>query len=136
MKKTRKIFTLSILGLTLGTAIPVLANSGKTIKSYNIILPRIGNSTTGNIIKVNKSAGINNNQSIGGGKTLNTSIKRASNGSDITPSLKIGSGSRVAFNYNGGNSNYVGANTKLSMASGLLNVVRIQTQGSWSPDDK
>ncbi|HEV1983245.1 TPA: hypothetical protein VYQ26_002161, partial [Streptococcus pneumoniae] len=56
----------------------------RQIGDYDLTLPRWGSDTTSELEKENASAGINNNDSTGGGKTLNTSIRSAYSGSDIT----------------------------------------------------
>lgn len=56
----------------------------RQIGNYDLTLPRWGSDTTSELEKENASAGINNNDSTGGGKRLNTSIRSAYSGSDIT----------------------------------------------------
>lgn len=102
---------------------------------YNVTLPRQGASTTGYAKKENDSRGVNSNTAIGGNKNLNTAIRRTSNGVDITPVYTLASGSRIIMSYSGGGSSYKGAGTTLALASKLGNSVRIQCQGSWSPDE-
>ena len=80
------------------------------------------------------SVQINNNYSTGGGKTLNTSIRSAYSGADITTVYQLSSGSRIVMYYNGGGDNYIGSDTRLAMAPQFGNHVRIHTSGSWSPD--
>lgn len=57
----------------------------RQIGNYDLTLPRWGSDTTSELEKENASAGINNSDSTGGGKRLNTSIRSAYSGSDITP---------------------------------------------------
>lgn len=130
-----KILTAStIFVITAGLGISASAVS-RTVRGYNVTLPRQGASTSGYAVKANNSKGINNNSAIGGNKHLNTAIRRTSNNTDITPVYTLTPGSRIALNYKGGGSAYRGAGTTLSLSSKLGNLVRIQAQGSWSPDE-
>ncbi|VQJ09223.1 Uncharacterised protein [Streptococcus pneumoniae] len=106
----------------------------RQIGDYDLTLPRWGSDTTSELEKENASAGVNNNDSTGGGKRLNTSIRSAYSGSDITPVYSLGSGSRIVMYYNGGGDNYIGSGTRLAMAPQFGNHVRIHTSGSWNPD--
>ncbi|MFR9406123.1 hypothetical protein ACLVT7_13480, partial [Streptococcus pneumoniae] len=81
----------------------------RQIGNYDLTLPRWGSDTTSELEKENASAGINNNDSTGGGKRLNTPIRSAYSGSDITPVYSLGSGSRIVMYYNGGGDNYIGS---------------------------
>ncbi len=49
----------------------------RQIGDYDLTLPRWGSDTTSELEKENASAGINNSDSTGGGKRLNTSIRSA-----------------------------------------------------------
>lgn len=62
----------------------------RQIGNYDLTLPRWGSDTTSELEKENASAGINNSDSTGGGKRLNTSIRSAYSGSDITPVYSLG----------------------------------------------
>ena len=106
----------------------------RQVGDYDLTLPRFHSDTTSALEKENASAGINNNDSTGGGKTLNTSIRSAYSGADITPMYQLSSGSRIVMYYNGGGDNYIGSDTRLAMAPQFGNHVRIHTSGSWSPD--
>lgn len=106
----------------------------REIASYGLVLPRIGASTTGWLTKTNASGAVNNNESTGGGKNLNTAIRNAYSNTDITPTYNLSSGSRIIMDYNGGGRHYIYSNTTLALASQFGNLVKIQTQGTWSPD--
>ncbi|HGP8660919.1 TPA: hypothetical protein ACLXCH_001224 [Streptococcus pneumoniae] len=127
--KRRKIYSLFCV-VTIASSLFLPTVLARQIGDYDLTLPRWGSDTTSELEKDNASAGINNNDSTGGGKTLNTSIRSAYSGSDITPV----SGSRIVMYYNGGGDNYIGSGTRLAMAPQFGNHVRIHTSGSWSPD--
>ncbi|VQD08438.1 Uncharacterised protein [Streptococcus pneumoniae] len=131
--KRRKIYSLfCVVTIAFSLFLPTVL--ARQIGDYDLTLPRWGSDTTSELEKENASAGINNNDSTGGGKTLNTSIRSAYSGSDITPVYSLGSGSRIVMYYNGGGDNYIGSGTRLAMAPQFGNHVRIHTSGSWSPD--
>lgn len=131
--KRRKIYSLFCV-VTIASSLFLPTVLARQIGDYDLTLPRWGSDTTSELEKENASAGINNNDSTGGGKRLNTSIRSAYSGSDITPVYSLGSGSRIVMYYNGGGDNYIGSGTRLAMAPQFRNHVRIHTSGSWSPD--
>lgn len=108
--------------------------SARQIASYDVTIPRQGNITTGRLIKEGYTNGVHRNDAIGGNKRINTSIKRASDGIDITGSYTMGAGDRIELAYRNGSGAYVGSATTLSIATPLSTYVRVQAQGSWSPD--
>lgn len=121
------------MALLLGGVSPTVLS--RDILDYSLVSPRIGSVTTGRITKQNASRGVNRNYSTGGGKTLNTSIRNAYSGSDITPTYSLPSGSGIVMSYNGSGSNYVGESTTLALATQFGNLVRVATNGNWSPDE-
>ncbi|WP_227990705.1 hypothetical protein [Streptococcus ruminantium] len=121
------------MALLLGVVSPTVLS--RDILDYSLVSPRIGSVTTGRITKQNASRGVNRNYSTGGGKTLNTSIRNAYSGSDVTPTYSLPSGSRIVMSYNGSGSNYVGESTTLALAPQFGNLVRVATNGNWSPDE-
>ncbi|HEM4449013.1 TPA: hypothetical protein U1Y82_001811 [Streptococcus suis] len=118
----------------LGLVSPTVFSRG--VLDYSMVLPRIGSTTTGSIVKVTHSRGVNRNDSTGDGKTLNTSIRNYHSGSDITPTYSLPSGARVLMSYHGSGSHYVNETTTLGLATQFGNTVRVQTTGSWSPDEE
>ena len=131
--KRRKIYSLFCV-VTIAASLFLPTVLARQIGDYDLTLPRFSSDTTSALEKENASAGINNNDSTGGGKTLNTSIRSAYSGADITPVYQLSSGSRIVMYYNGGGDNYIGSDTRLAMAPQFGNHVRIHTSGSWSPD--
>lgn len=118
--------------MILGSGISALA---REIKSYDVTIPKFGSITTGEIKKVDLTKGVHNNTAIGGNKRINTSIRKASNNSDITPSYNMGPGDRILMSYSGGASAYKGTKTTLALSTPLTTVVSVDSQGSWSPDE-
>ncbi|WP_447460183.1 hypothetical protein [Streptococcus phocae] len=118
----------------MGFGVLIAQVSARQIAGYDITIPRYGNITTGRLIKEGYTNGIHRNNAIGGNKRINTSIKRASNGADITGSYQMGPGDRIELSYRGGAGAYVNNATTLSVATPVTTVVKVQAQGSWSPD--
>ena len=86
--KRRKIYSLfCVVTIAFSLFLPTVL--ARQIGDYDLTLPRFGADTTSELEKENASAGINNNDSTGGGKTLNTSIRSAYSGADITPMYQL-----------------------------------------------
>ena len=133
MRKIKVVVFIGSVGLIAGMAFPVFA---RNIGSYNVTIPAEGSITNGKLLKTGLTEGVNNNTAIGGNKKINTSIRRASNNSDITYGVTMTAGTRAILDYKGGASAYKGVNTTLGLATPLLTVVKVQAQGTWSPDQK
>ncbi|WP_227985522.1 MULTISPECIES: hypothetical protein [Streptococcus] len=121
--------------MVMGIVLMISHVSGRDIADYDVTIPRFGAITTGRVYKENSSNGVNRNYAIGGNKRMTTSIRLTRTGGDITPSLQMSSGSRIILRYNGGGDAYAGSTTTLALATPLTTVVRVQAQGSWSPDE-
>ncbi|MBK0347103.1 hypothetical protein JDW15_00460 [Aerococcaceae bacterium zg-ZJ1578] len=122
------LFVLTVFGVFVSQI------SARQIAGYDITIPRFNNITTGYLIKEGYTNAIHRNNAIGGNKRINTAIKNANTGSDITSVYQMGAGDRIALAYNGGAGAYVNTATTLSVSTPVSTVVRVQAQGSWSPD--
>ncbi len=105
------------------------------IASYDLIVPRFGSAVayTHPLTKVNYSRGVDNNRSIGGGRSMYSAIYRGTR--QVTPRRLISSGSRVLHSYYSGQ-NQPGTGYRLGHRSRFTEPYRIQTRGSWSPDER
>ena len=133
MNNFLKKSSLSVL-VVIGIGICINQVTAREIRGYDITIPRFGNITTGRATKEGYTNGVHNNSAIGGNKRINTSIQHANTGNDITPSYSMGSGDRIELAYYNGADAYVGNATTLSVATPVTTYVKVQAQGSWSPD--
>lgn len=132
-KNMKKIMILGSLFIGLSIGIPAFA---QVVQTYDVTIPRVGSTHTGSIVKQKNNSAVHNNRAIGGNKRISTSIARHGNKVNITGSKTMGAGDRVLLTYNGGASAYKGARTTLRISTPVTTVVRVQAQGSWSPDNK
>lgn len=115
--------------LILGTTVV----SAREISDYDMIMPRFGGVTyTDTLLKDNQSRAVNNNTSVGGGYTMNCAIYRGND--KLTGDRSAGSGDRIYISYKNP-SNDVGTRVKLGCWTSLGSHVKVQTRGSWSPDE-
>ena len=113
--------------------IGAMAVSAREISDYDMIMPRFGGRTvTDSLYKTNQSRGVNNNTSIGGGYTMHCAIFRGD--AQMTHTYSAGSGDRIYLNYNSP-SDAEGSNLRLGGWTGFATYVKVQTSGSWSPDE-
>ncbi|AGM98260.1 hypothetical protein [Streptococcus iniae] len=133
MKSIFKKSYIAILAV-MGIGVFVTQVSARPIAGYDVTIPRFGNINTGRLVKEGYTNAVHRNNSIGGNKRINTSIKHANTGNDITGSYSMGAGDRIELAYNGGSGAYVNNATTLSIATPATTVVKVQAQGSWSPD--
>jgi len=122
------VFALAISVLGAGVAY------ARYIASYDMIVPRFGGSAyTSPLTKVNTSRAVDNNTSIGGNKRVWSSISRGT--TNVSYFVWLSSGQRVLHSYRP-NQNVPTTGYRLRHHSDLLEPVRIQTRGSWSPDER
>ncbi|MBT9283074.1 MAG: hypothetical protein KM312_10815 [Hydrogenibacillus schlegelii] len=106
----------------------------RNIERYDLIIPPFGQTAfTAPTSKVNYSRGVDNNSSIGGGYAQYTAIYRG-NTLQVTEKVEIRSGDRVLLPYLPGQ-NLPGEGYRLGHTSKLTTYVRVQAQGTWSPDE-
>lgn len=129
----KKIMVLGSLLMILSVGMPAFA---QVVKTYDVTIPRFGSTHTGSIVKKKKNSGVHNNRGIGGNQRISTSIAWHGNKVNITGSKTMSAGDRVLLSYKGGASAYTGARTTLRISTPVTTVVRVQAQGSWSPDNK
>lgn len=107
--------------------------SARNIDEYDMIMPRFGRVTkTDSLYKTNQSRAVNNNTSVGGGYTMHCAIYRGED--KMTPTYSAGSGDRIYLGYNDP-SDAKGSYLRLGGWTGLSTYVKVQTSGSWSPDE-
>ncbi|HFZ6943048.1 TPA: hypothetical protein ACGMLK_000102 [Streptococcus agalactiae] len=124
-----KLFAGVCAMLLMGTTVV----SAREVDTYNLIMPRFGGITkTDSLYKSNQSRAVNNNTSVGGGYTMHSAIYRGEN--KMTSTYSAGSGDRIYLNYNSP-SDAQGSNLRLGGWTGLSTYVKVQTTGSWSPDE-
>jgi len=124
-----KLFAGVCAMLMMGTMVV----SARNIANYDMIMPRFGGVTkTDSLYKTNQSRAVNNNTSVGGDYTMHCAIYRG--GDKMTSTHSAGSGDRIYLDYNSP-SNAEGSNLKLGGWTGLTTYVKVQTRGSWSPDE-
>ncbi|MFA9414795.1 MULTISPECIES: hypothetical protein [unclassified Streptococcus] len=128
--KKSSITALAIVGI----GVVISQVSARQIGDYDVTIPRFGNITTTTLYKENHTNGVHQNDAIGGNKRINTSIQLSRTGADITGSYQMGPGDVIYMPYHGGAGAYIGSGTKLSIATPVSTVVKVQAQGSWSPD--
>jgi len=122
------VFALAISVLGAGVAY------ARHIASYDMIVPRFGGAAfTSPLEKLNTSRAVDNNTSIGGNKRVWSSITRGV--TNVSFFVWLTSGERVLHSYRPG-MNVPGTGYRLRHHSDLLEPVRIQTRGSWSPDER
>jgi len=116
---------LSILGIGVAYA--------RYIASYDLIVPRLGGTAfTNPLTKVNYSRGVDNNKTVGGDYKVYSAIYR--NTTRVTDKKLISDGDRVLHSYYSGQ-NQPGTGYRLGHTNQLLTPVRVQTTGTWSPDE-
>lgn len=107
--------------------------SARNIANYDITMPRFGGVTkTDSLYKTNQSRAVNNNTAVGGDYTMHCAIYRGEN--KMTSTYSASSGDRIYLSYNSP-SDAEGSNLKLGGWTGLTTYVKVQTRGSWSPDE-
>ncbi len=108
--------------------------SARNIADYNLTMPRLGGVTkTDSLYKTSQTRGVNNNTSVGGGYTMHCAIYKGED--KVTATHSAGSGDRIYIKYNDPAS-AENCNLKLGAWTGLSTYVKVQTSGSWSPDEK
>lgn len=116
---------LSVLGIGVAYA--------RYIASYDLIVPRLGGTAfTYPLTKVNYSRGVDNNTVVGGDYKVYSAIYRET--TRITDKKLISDGDRVLHSYYSGQ-NQPGTGYRLGHTNQLLTPVRVQTLGTWSPDE-
>lgn len=124
------LFTSICSMLMVGT----MAVSAREVSEYDLIMPRFGGVTkTDSIYKTNQSRGVNNNSYVGGGYTMHCAIYRGEN--KMTSTHSAGSGDKVHLDYDSP-SDAKGSQLKLGAWTGFTTYVKVQTRGSWSPDEE
>ena len=121
-------FALAVSVLGIGVAY------ARNIAYYDLIVPRLGGSAyTSPLTKVGTSRAVDNNTSIGGGKRVWSSISRGT--TTVSYFVWMSSGERVLHDYRPGQ-NVPTTGYRVRHMSDLLEPVRIQTRGTWSPDER
>lgn len=132
MRKTNiktKLFAGVCAMLMMGTMVV----SARNVANYDMIMPRFGGVIkTDSLYKTNQTRAVNNNTSIGGGYTMHCAIYRG--GNKMTSTYLVGSGDRIYLDYNSP-SDAEGSKLKLGGWTRLFTYVKVQTSGSWSPDE-
>ncbi len=107
----------------------------RKIDDYDMIMPRFGKRIyTDSLQKVSQTRGVNNNIVVGGGYAMNCAIFDTNN-RILTNAKKVKSGDRVYLNYKVPDNN-LKKFVKLGGWTGLTKIVKVQTRGTWSPDEK
>lgn len=109
--------------------------SARHIGNYDMIMPRGGGiSYTDSLTKTGTTRAVNNNTSIGGGYTMHCAIYKNSDSSKLSSTKICGSGDRVMIDYNNASSAN-GMSVKMGGWTSLTTTVKVQTSGTWSPDE-
>lgn len=131
-KKARLASILCALFMMCSMAISV---SARNVADYNLTMPRLGGKIyTSSLKKTGTTKAVNNNTSIGGGYTMHCAIYKASDSSKMSSTKSCGSGDRILIPYNDASS-AKGVNVKMGAWTSLTTGVKVQTSGSWSPDE-
>ena len=110
--------------------------SARNVADYSLTMPRLGGKIyTNSLKKTGTTKAVNNNTSIGGGYTMRFAIYKASNSSKMSSTKSCGSGDRVLISYNDASS-AKGVKVKMGAWTSLTTTVKVQTSGSWSPDER
>jgi hypothetical protein len=132
MVKCKKILGVGVLCASLAITGSAVFAVTRNIDSYNLIIPRMGgNAYSSPLLKVSAESAVNHNKSVGGGKTIYSTIDFGA--TNVTSETTTTPGSRVVIPYDEGQ-NIANRNYRLMLETSLFETAEIQAQGSWSPD--
>ena len=122
-----------ILSICLILVMSTMYISARSVGSYDITMKRFGGvSYTDSLYKENQSRAVNNNTYIGGGYSMGCAIYRGE--TRISEIRTIYMGDRVYLNYHAP-SDAEHSRVRLGAWSKITTYVKVQTQGTWSPDE-
>ena len=135
LKFKYKYLVLLVLPLFISSSVTALAAT-RSIGKYSYNVSGLGGSyTTGSLKKVSRTSAVNNNTTIGGGRTLYSMMVNYAE-KPVTKEYSLAPGQRINMPYIGSTKDYVGGRYKMVISSKWSYFSATHASGYWSPDDE